>query len=697
MQYAYTLTLKSDAEPGTGTGGTIINERVPRNRYGKPIIPATHLKGLIREELLKLEDLFPNELNDLADECCGKSDENGDGDWTTESCFHISDAVSDENVTTSFVSRTSIDSDLGKAKTTSLRTTERIAVGNVFTGTLMVNAKEGSRQDLAIRLAMLSIGAVGGNRTRGGGKCVLEFQEQNQPPGNLFKQFLESKKDEQWQNKHVDFSQTETVSKTETITLRLIFEADSPVCCPEHPVPSNVIKSGFVIPASAVQGLILNRLNQLNEDAATKLFKDENFRAYPLLPCAVVPQDKKENYPIPLRVSLTHKVAKLISDGATLDAGKTVADEAIPPYKWNEIDGANPLKATGGVLLQFTKAQEEKNNIQLWKANSIPHILSAHSVLNDTNTIDGRNLYQLDSIAPIVWSGFVRLPKWAADAVFGNCNDNCVQEIFVSFGKKRSTQGNGKLFAFRVDEKDKRLPYNGSTHGCKDTVLIVQSPILLPDKSSGQSANEEFKAFVEKAWNIKPEKCLGTVIGIQFGWNRHGKGRLAGKGKRVHACRCVMPGSVIIFDTNIEDLATKIKSGLGGGREQGFGLVAVHSGLATKMFNPNKSEPQSLKSNETEKETIQEVLKIWKTYQNDLPSSSQLAVVRNELETNGKGKTLEYLGHQNNRTERIWATWESCINEMKNFIDTTEPKLAAKGLKFFIDLKIAQDKETVRN
>ncbi|MDR1271236.1 MAG: RAMP superfamily CRISPR-associated protein [Planctomycetaceae bacterium] len=690
MRYNYTLTLKSDAEPGTGVGGHIINQRVPRNRNGEPIIPATHLKGLIREELLKLGELFPNELDTLADECCGKADEDGKGDWTTESCFYISDAVlknenkNETGTKTSFVSRTSIDSASGKAKETSLRTTERIAVDNVFKGMLTVNAKEGSQQDLAIRLAMLSIGAIGGNRTRGGGKCLIEFDSrQNSKPGDLFKQLLKSKKDELPQKENVNFL------RTETTTLRLIFEADSPVCCPEHPVPSNVIKSGFAIPASAVQGLILNRLNQRNEDAATKLFNDENFRAYPLLPCAAFKQDKKENYPIPLRVSLTHKVAKLISEGDTLISNGdklNVADEAIAKYDWKKVEGANPLKATGGVLLI------NGNERELWQAKSIPHIPSAHGVLNDKNTTDGRNLYQVDSIAPIVWSGFVRLPKWAADVVFGNCNDNNLQEIFVSFGKKRSTHGNGKLFAFPVDEEDKTLPYNSSTHGSKnmETVLIVQSPILLPDKSSDQPANEEFKIFVETKWGIQPKECMGTVIGIQFGWNRHGKGKQTGKGKRVRACRCVMPGSVIIFETNIENLSNKIKSGLGGGREQGFGAVAVHPGLATKIFSPDKSDSKLLKSDVDEKTMIQEVLKIWNNHQKDLPSPSQLAAVRKELEINGKDKTQEYLDHQTKRTERIWATWESCFSEVENFIKNTDSKLAAKGLKLLIDLKISE-------
>jgi hypothetical protein len=184
---------------------------------------------------------------------------------------------------------------------------------------------------------------------------------------------------------------------------------------------------------------------------------------------------------------------------------------------------------------------------------------------------------------------------------------------------------------------------------------------------------------------------MGTVIGIQFGWNRHGKGKLTGKGKRVRACRCVMPGSVIVFETNIENLSNKIKSGLGGGREQGFGAVAVHPGLATKMFNPSKPDFKLLESNVDEKTMIQEVLNIWKNHQKDLPSPSQLAAVRNELEINGKDNALEYLGKQTERTERIWATWESCFSEVKNFIkNTADSKLAAKGLKLLIDLKISE-------
>jgi CRISPR/Cas system endoribonuclease Cas6 (RAMP superfamily) len=669
IEYKFTLTLKSDAEPATGAGGHIINSRVPRDSAGNPIIPSTHLKGLIREELLHLQTQF-EELDGLADSVCGKADEDGVGDASTESCFRISDAIITQKTVTSFVSRTKIDFATGKAVDTSLRTTEKIPVNTEFKGTLNVNAEAASKQDLALRLALLSIGAVGGNRTRGGGKCVIAFDKQNELPGDLLTKLFNISLTQTTQKFNFDLSQNEIV------TLRLIFEADSPVCCPEHPVHANVIKSGYAIPASAVQGLILNKLNQVNPDAATQLFNDENFRAYPLLPCSYK-KKPEHKYAIPLRVSLTHKVAKLASEGDTLD-GKNVADEAITPYDWENVDKANPLKATGGILLQTN------DSIELWKANSIPHILTAHGVLNDKNTEDGRNLYQVDSIAPLVWSGIVRCPKYVIE-LLNNKN--------VSFGKKRSTHGSGKLFI--TEAENETLPWTIKEHENK-IVLIVQSPILLTEEKSDKSADEEFKEFVTKEWKIAPEKCMGTNIGIQFGWNRHGKGKLTGKGKRVRASRCVLPGSVIIFNTKERDtIVSRIPLGLGTGRKQGFGAAAVHPGKATKMFSKTKYEPQRISSDENEIRMITEALNIYKKHKTNLPSPSQISAVRQALLSQNT-KALDYLEHQIHRTETIYDTWKDCVNEFKALI-RDYGELAAKGLKLICDLRIADINKSTDN
>ena len=47
----YSVKLSSDAEPGTGLGTESINDLVPRDSNGHAYLPATHLKGLMRQHL----------------------------------------------------------------------------------------------------------------------------------------------------------------------------------------------------------------------------------------------------------------------------------------------------------------------------------------------------------------------------------------------------------------------------------------------------------------------------------------------------------------------------------------------------------------------------------------------------------------------------------------------------------------------
>ena len=48
----YTLRLVSDAEPSSGFGTELLNSLVPRDTDGSPLIPASHIKGLMRQALL---------------------------------------------------------------------------------------------------------------------------------------------------------------------------------------------------------------------------------------------------------------------------------------------------------------------------------------------------------------------------------------------------------------------------------------------------------------------------------------------------------------------------------------------------------------------------------------------------------------------------------------------------------------------
>jgi hypothetical protein len=87
----FSLHLVSDAEPGSGFGSELINSLVPRNLEGKPIIPASHIKGLMRDHLEKIaNDLGKNDLKRLVSQCFG---EEGNSDSTSAMTISISDLL----------------------------------------------------------------------------------------------------------------------------------------------------------------------------------------------------------------------------------------------------------------------------------------------------------------------------------------------------------------------------------------------------------------------------------------------------------------------------------------------------------------------------------------------------------------------------------------------------------------------------
>ncbi len=50
-----------------------------------------------------------------------------------------------------------------------------------------------------------------------------------------------------------------------TCLIELIYVAATPVCFPERPEHTNLITSGFAIPASAVQGSLLHLINEADQ------------------------------------------------------------------------------------------------------------------------------------------------------------------------------------------------------------------------------------------------------------------------------------------------------------------------------------------------------------------------------------------------------------------------------------------------
>ena len=150
----------------------------------------------------------------------------------------------------------------------------------------------------------------------------------------------------------------------------------------------------------------------------------------------------------------------------------------------------------------------------------MPHTVTTHGVLSDPRTPDGRNLFTLDAMIPMIWRGLVVMPEEAAERLRAMLRDRPV----VAIGKGRSVR------VGRPSGRPRGRHSGGMRTGTAHTVLVVQSPLLLSDVPiDGMAAEEELMA-VAIAWarmhDLPAPKPQGTWanVGILFGWNRHASG-----------------------------------------------------------------------------------------------------------------------------------------------------------------------------
>ncbi|MCO6454200.1 MAG: hypothetical protein J5I93_02690 [Pirellulaceae bacterium] len=708
----FTIRLTSDAEPGTGLGGEVINQLVPRDHWGRPVIRASHVKGLMRQQLRELiRDLGWDATLDKWVFGGEKLNEDAAGVGAAAT-FQVADAVAEPGAqghsATGLVTRTQVDDKTGVASDATLRTTERVASGTVFRGAVHSDQPVDSVADLAWRLALLSIPAVGGSRNRGCGDCIVTLDDEARSPGELLAALHGALQKADWKHPLAEplrrgpLFRTDRDSTPDAVVLRLVFQASTPICCPEHPSKANVISTGFSIPASAVQGAILCRLNELAPTLATDTFNDLAFRAWPLHPCRLLEpasddgpshdnQDIRglrdrlaelsEGLPASIRVSLTHRVAKF-SVGVPGDEllARHFFDEAIDeePEDWTEIADGAPLKASDGVLLV------RADQVELWRASSMPHVLTSHGVHGASP--GERNLFTMDAIAPLIWEGLAVMPRVAAEQLLDSLQDN----PRIALGKSRSVRGMGVLYASKLEETPTAWRVNSRS---RHPVLVVQSPVQLPDSMRpGASAEDEFLSLV-RAWSREhglPEPGRAWPNpGLRFGWNRHDRGHQ-------QAGRVILPGSVVAFDTDVEPktLAAALRAGMGPGRERGYGAVSVHPGKATSLAKPNVRVPRSgIRSGA--KQACECVLKIRHSGQR-LPSPSQIRAVQQRLLDSGSAAALQYLSERKDHATRIWFAWESIYDDLEGLLRDHSQQVAHDALELLADLAIYDSKEQRR-
>ncbi|MCP4118519.1 MAG: hypothetical protein GY737_24595 [Desulfobacteraceae bacterium] len=255
---SFKVHLLTDAEPGTGLGSINTNNYIPRDASGRPRIPASHIKGLMREELRNIEDYLAPE-NFSADSILGKGGEALECQGKISVSGPVLADGSEDN--TFMITRTAIDQ-TGTASDKALRTTEALAAGSVLeNGSVTINAENDSAENLAVRLALRSISAIGGNRNRGSGRCRVEIEGETRGPGELLQAFLKALPGQKArQAAGISKDSRDCKLDKKTCWVDIVFRANQPVCCPENPTRSNAIQGGFAIPASAVMGSLLHRV-----------------------------------------------------------------------------------------------------------------------------------------------------------------------------------------------------------------------------------------------------------------------------------------------------------------------------------------------------------------------------------------------------------------------------------------------------
>lgn len=671
--YQYSITLHSDAQPGTGLGGETVNDYVPRDMQGRPFCPGAHIKGLMREALL---EIFKNLELDPAIVYFVLGCSFDVARLDAESSFQITDAVAQGEKSTIFVSRTALD-EYGTAKDTSLRTNEAIRTGTVFQGKIISNVPAGSLEETLWQLGLLSIFAIGGSRNRGCGQCTAQIQKLNAQPADLLCRLVSEVP--AWNPPAENQNEQAVPAFTDSerwIPVRLTFTAETPVCVPATAaaVRTNVQTTDFSIPASAVRGMIVRRFQAKGRAFMDQLFESSKFIVWPLQPCAVVGEKTNEikpNSPISIRVSLTHRAAKfsveksLISEFEDKAWEEEILQNAAPKA---------PMKASDGVLL----IEKRETKPQLWKAKAMPHDVRSHGVHHNEKGGNERGLYTVDSMAPMIWRGLAVLPESIAQELIKSFAD-CPE---TTFGTRRSVQGMGKLMAEILTETPVEwiLP-----SAAKHTVFIVQSPITIPEGYRKDSADEQLRKMVE-VWLQKNDLSISEIkvwanTGILFGWNV----KLGGQQPpRV----VILPGSVIQFPEKLSQ--ETIQKLLSGGffidetdPQCGYGAVSVHPGKAAELFT-RQPEPKVLKASEKRKAIAQKALEIFHSGK-PLPSSSQIGSLRKLYMTKSLNEVKEFFDVQCSK-DGSWEAWKSIQKEIREWLGNFDRENVLFGLELLTDL-----------
>jgi len=224
MLFKLEVTVLEDLHAGTGTGAGDVDALVERDRRGRPVIRASHLKGLLREageELTLHEPTLAANLNRLL----GTS-------GSTRGALELTSLRTTDEGRTLVWGSTARQVDQRAPQDDTLRFVEHVAAGTVFHATLRL--ADPTLTPLLERL-LRRVDRLGGHRNRGAGLVrvrptpILSYQQQ-------------------------------VIPAAAGPRLRLILRNLEPLCLPTTGHPGNLIRTHSFIRGQTLRGALMSWL-----------------------------------------------------------------------------------------------------------------------------------------------------------------------------------------------------------------------------------------------------------------------------------------------------------------------------------------------------------------------------------------------------------------------------------------------------
>ena len=289
-----TLTIEAleDLHIGTGTGFGDIDSLQARDRRGWPVIPASHIKGLLREAACEWRRLDQTALTrEDIDTLFGRQ---GSG----QGCLQLTSAyLPDESkypLKTLLWGSTQISQQTGAAQDQSLRYIEYVPAGSQFKLHAYLSGKDDGRVEL-LKAIIARCSRLGGGRNRGHGQVRWSLDDPQSP----------------------NTVQLTKPKEQSPVRLRLLLRNLDPICLARTGHPGNLISSESFIRGRGLRGAFVAACLALDEPEWAQHLLSPKMSWGDALPLPVdnLTDDLKtaDVLPIPLSIG-TRKTKAPISD-----------------------------------------------------------------------------------------------------------------------------------------------------------------------------------------------------------------------------------------------------------------------------------------------------------------------------------------------------------------------------------------------